>query len=118
MPKRADKTLHDRANSLFMYIRYMKSVDTPSSPLSADKVYNFVESCRIEGAAASRAASVKKALNAATRILGLHNDIRAFDIETIDGSVARHMKKKTPDAAVKSFVSWRCHGAGKGYRPF
>ena len=60
--KRADKTLHDRANSLFMCIRYMKSVDTPSFPLSVDTVDNFVESCRIEGAAASRAASVKKAL--------------------------------------------------------
>ena len=92
--KRADKTLHDRANSIFMYTRYMKSVDTPAFPLTVDKVYDFIESCRIEGAAASRASSVKKALKAATRILGLHNDIRAFDIETIDGSVARQMKNK------------------------
>ena len=51
---------HSRANSMNLYVRYMKSVNVEPFPLEPEKAYQYVGSCRREHAAPSRALEARK----------------------------------------------------------
>ena len=77
-----------------MYMRWTKSINIQAFPLTEEACYQYVKSCRIERAPATRAFEARKAWRLATILLGLNTSMDIFKSARTEGCIRRCYKHK------------------------